>query len=81
MRRRLRHRCAANPERDGRRPKIDQRQHDLQHGLKARAVVGQLRPGTTSQSSRVIGAEALGLQAKDYPKAPRADSPRAPFGM
>ena len=73
MGRRARHRCAANTERDGRRPKIEQRQHDLQHGLKARAVVGQLELGRNFAISRVIGAEALARK----PRPSQAPRPKA----
>ena len=78
MRRRPRHRCAANPERDGRRPKIEQRQHDLQHGLKARAVVGQWRLGDNFAIFEGHRRGGVGPQAKTIPR-PRDRQPACPF--
>src|SRR4029077_7953471 len=43
MRGRARHRRAANAKRDRRRSEIEQWQNDLQHGLKARPVLGEPR--------------------------------------
>ena len=75
-----RHRRPANSERDRRRAKIEQRQNHLQHGLEARAVVRQLRLGATSQSSSVIGAEALARKPRPS-QDPATESPRAPLEM
>ena len=64
-----RHRRAANAERDGRRPKIEQRQHDLQHGLKARAVVGQLELGRNLAILEGHRRGGVGPQPKAVPGA------------
>src|SRR5262249_2978193 len=76
MRRRARHRSAANSERDGRRPKIEQRQHDLEHGLEAGSIVGQLRLGRNFTIVKGHRRGGVSPQTKTVPRA-RYREPRS----